>query len=135
MSLEFLTDQWFTKVAEVSGAAAAAGLEIPPAMKDVVVNLTVETPRGSVQMCMEHGFMVKGHREKADVEMQMPADYAERILVVGDWSAGMKGYIARKIKVSGNMRKLIPLQVYKPTPSQVTLRQEIERLTSPAGQA
>jgi len=27
------------------------------------------------------------------------------------------------------MRKLIPLQVYKPTPSQDALRREIERIT------
>jgi hypothetical protein len=65
--------------------------------------------------------------------MSMPSDYARRILVAGDWSAGMKGYIARKIRVSGNMRKLIPLQVYKPTPSQIALRQEIEGMTGPAG--
>jgi len=41
----------------------------------------------------------------------------------------MKGWVARKIKVSGNMRKLIPLQVYKATASQESLRKQIESIT------
>jgi hypothetical protein len=127
MSIEFLSDAWFVRVAELN--AAAAGLEIPRAMKDVVVNIAVETPAGEVAMCMNAGVLEKGRRDGADVEMSMPAEYAHRILVGGDWSAGMKGYIARKIKVSGNMRKLIPLQVYKATPSQVVLREQIQAIT------
>jgi hypothetical protein len=129
MKLEFLSEQWFVKVADL--ASAAADLQIAAAMRDVVVNLTVETPSGAVAMCMNGGLMAKGHGERADVEMKMPADYAYRILVAGDWSAGMKGYVARKIKLSGNMRKLIPLQVFKPTPSQTALRLEIEQITAP----
>jgi hypothetical protein len=67
------------------------------------------------------------------VRMWMPAEYAYRILVAGEWSAGMKGYIARKIRLSGNMRKMIPLQVYKPSAAQVALRRKIEAATEPTG--
>jgi hypothetical protein len=124
---KFLSAEWFDRVAAL--AAAAPGLDIPPAMRDVVVNLTVAGPDGPVEMRMDRGIIRAGHGQAADVSMQMPADYAYRILVAGDWSAGMKGYIARKITLSGAMRKLIPLQVYKPTPSQDALRREIERIT------
>jgi hypothetical protein len=61
-----------------------------------------------------------------------PASRSRKVLVAGDWSAGMKGYITRKITLSGNMRKLIPLQVYKPTRGQEALRREIERITEQA---
>jgi hypothetical protein len=124
---KFLSDEWFTKVEELTGAAA--GLEIPRAMKDVVVNLTVSTGGGDVPFCMNGGIIRKGLAATADVEMSMPAEYALSILIKGDWSAGMKGWVARKIKLSGNMRKLIPLQVYKATASQEALRKQIESIT------
>lgn len=123
----FLSDEWFAKVDELT--KAAAGLDIPRAMKDVVVNLTVSTDRGDVPFCMNGGIIQKGLAATADVEMSMPAEYALSILIRGDWSAGMKGWVARKIKLSGNMRKLIPLQVYKATASQESLRKQIESIT------
>ena len=124
---KFLSDEWFAKVDEFT--AAAAGLDIPKAMKDVVVNLMISGSEGEVSMCMDGGIIRKGHAANADVEMSMPAEYALSIIVRGDWSAGMKGWVARKIKVSGNMRKLIPLQVYKSTASQEELRKLIESMT------
>jgi hypothetical protein len=127
---KFLSDEWFAKVDELT--KAAAGLEIPKAMKDVVVNLTVADGGGEVAMCINGGLIKKGHAGGADVEMSMPAEYALSILIRGDWSAGMKGWVARKIKVSGNMRKLIPLQVYKSTASQEELRKNIEAMTDQA---
>ncbi|HOT47160.1 MAG TPA: SCP-2 sterol transfer family protein [Spirochaetota bacterium] len=124
---KFLSDEWFAKVDEMT--RAAAGLEIPKAMKDVVVNLNVEDGGAEIAMCINGGIIQKGHADKADVDMSMPADYALSILVKGDWSAGMKGWVARKIKVSGNMRKLIPLQVYRETAAQAALRRQIESIT------
>ena len=124
---KFLSDEWFAKVEELT--KAAAGLEIPKAMKDVTVNLTVSTGGAEVPFCMNGGIIQKGLAATADVEMSMPAEYALSIMIKGDWSAGMKGWVARKIKVSGNMRKLIPLQVYKATASQDALRKQIESIT------
>jgi hypothetical protein len=124
---KFLSDEWFAKVGELT--AAAANLDIPKAMKDVIVNLMVSGSVGEVPMCMDGGLIRKGHAANPDVQMSMPAEYALSIIVRGDWSAGMKGWVARKIKVSGNMRKLIPLQVYKATASQEELRKQIESIT------
>jgi hypothetical protein len=124
---KFLSDEWFLKVDDLT--KAAANLDIPKAMKDVVVNLLVSDTGGEVPMSMDGGIIRKGHAANADVEMSMPAEYAMSIIVRGDWSAGMKGWVARKIKVSGNMRKLIPLQVYKSTASQEELRKKIESIT------
>ena len=127
MGYRFLTSEWFEKVAELT--AAVGDLEVPKAMKDVVVNLTIQAPGGEVALCMDRGIIRPGAAEDPDVRMQMPRDYAYKILVAGDWSAGMKGYIARKIHLQGNMRKLIPLQLFKPSPAQTALREAIQRLT------
>lgn len=124
---KFLSDDWFARVDAMT--KAMSDLEIPKAMKDVVVNLRVDAGGNETAMCINGGIIQKGHAPVADVEMSMPAEYALSILVRGDWSAGMKGWVARKIKVSGNMRKLIPLQVYKETASQDALRKEIASIT------
>lgn len=123
----FLTPEWFAKVAELTEAIGE--LDVPKAMKDVVVNLTIETVRGEVDLCLERGVIKPAHAEEPDVRMAMPADYAYKILVAGDWSAGMKGYVARKIRLSGNLRKLLPLQVFKPSAAQTALREAIQRFT------
>ncbi len=126
---KFLSDEWFSKVDELTGAAA--GLDIPGSMREVVVNLTITGGASPVNMCINAGLIRKGHADGADVDMSMPEEYALKILVHGDWSAGMKGWVARKIKVTGNMRKLIPLQTHKPTASQEELRKKIETITEP----
>jgi hypothetical protein len=127
----FLSEEWFARVEEL--AREAGELQIPKAMGDVVVNLFIETEAGEVALCMNRGLIRRGQEADPDVRMWMPADYAYRILVAGDWSAGMKGYIARKIRLSGNMRKLIPLQLFKPSAGQEALRLRIEGITEPPG--
>ena len=124
---EFLSDTWFDTVEELTRQAGE--LNIPKAMKSVAVNLTIRKGDDEIAMCMNGGIIEKGHAEKPDVTMSMPDDYALSIMVRGDWSAGMKGYVARKIKVAGNMRKLIPLQLYKPSRELDNLRKAIESAT------
>jgi hypothetical protein len=123
----FLSPQWFQQVAELT--EAAGDLDIPRAMREVVVNLAIETAEGPVALCMDRGIIRVGRAEKPDVEMSMPEEYAWRILVAGDWSAGMQGYVARRIRLSGNLRKLIPLQIHRPSEAGEALRRQIERIT------
>ncbi len=127
----FLSEEWFARVEELT--RAAGDLQVPKAMGEVVVNLYIESSSGEVPLCMHRGIIRRGEEAQPDVRMWMPAEYAYRILVAGDWSAGMKGYIARKIRLSGNMRKLIPLQVFKPSAAQDALRKKIEDITDPPG--
>jgi hypothetical protein len=124
---KFLSDEWFIDIEKT--IKEFPNLDIAKAMKDVIVNLTLKTVKGDVIMRIDRGIIIKGHSESADVQMSMPEDYAYKLLVLGDWSVGMKGYVARKISVSGNMRKLIPLQVFKPTKSQEELREKIKSFT------
>ena len=124
---EFLSDEWFVRVGELY--KAAGDLETPQAMKDVTVNLAVKTASGEVEMCMNGGMIQKGFLDNADVNMSMPAEYAYKIMVLNDWSVGMRGYIKRHIKLSGNMKKMIPLQVYKPSQPTVELCKKIAEFT------
>jgi hypothetical protein len=125
--IEFLSDEWFSKVAEMY--KTAGDLKMPDSLTSVTVNLTVKTAKAEVQMCMNKGIIQKGFIDNADVTMSMPAEYAYKILVLNDWSVGMRGYIKRHIKLSGNMKKLIPLQVYKPSQPTVEFCKKIAEFT------
>src|SRR5512136_306160 len=124
---EFLSDEWFSKVAEMY--KSAGDLQMPDSLTSVTVNLTVKTARGEVKMAMNKGIIQKGFVEGADVDMSMPAEYAYKILVLNDWSVGMRGYIKRQIKLSGKMAKLIPLQAYKPSQPTVEFCNKIAEFT------
>lgn len=124
---KFLSDEWFAQVKELIEAAGA--IQIAKEIANVTVNLTVETREGNVEMCINGGLIQKGFINNADVNMTMPDDYAYKLLVKNDWSVGMRGYIKRKIKLSGNLKKLIPLQVYKPSKDSVALAERIAAIT------
>ena len=124
---EFATDEWFEKVAELTKAAGE--LQVPKSMANVIVNLKIPGESGEVELCLKGGIIEKGRLGTAHVTMAMPAQYAYAILVKGDWSVGMKGWMKRKIKISGDLRKLMPLQMYKPSSAQEQLRNKIDEIT------
>ena len=123
----FISDEWFEKVAELTKATGE--LQVPKSMANIIVNLKVPGESGEVELCLNHGIIQKGHLDTANVTMAMPAEYAYAILVKGDWSVGMKGWMKRKIKISGDLRKLMPLQMYKPSSAQEELRNKIDEIT------
>ena len=125
--VEFLSDEWFSKVAEMY--KTAGDLKMPDSLTSVTVNLTVKTANAEVKMAMNRGVIQKGFVDGADVDMSMPAEYAYKILVLNDWSVGMRGYIKRHIKLSGNLKKLIPLQVYKPSQPTIEFCKKIAEFT------
>jgi len=128
---EFLSDEWFSKVAEMY--KSAGDLQMPDSLISVTVNLTVKTAKGEVRMAMNKGIIQKGFVDGADVDMSMPSEYAYKILVLNDWSVGMRGYIKRQIKLSGKMAKLIPLQAYKPSQPTVEFCNRIAEFTDYQG--
>jgi 2,4-dienoyl-CoA reductase (NADPH2) len=125
--VEFLSDVWFGKVSELY--KTAGDLKMPESLTSVTVNLAVKTANAEVKMAINKGIIQKGFVEGADVDMSMPAEYAYKILVLNDWSVGMRGYIKRHIKLSGKMAKLIPLQAYKPSQPTVEFCNRIAEFT------
>ncbi len=130
--VKFLSDEWFDLVAKMT--AEAGDLQIPKAMADVAVNLTVRTPQGDVEMVIDGGLIKKGFKKGADVDMSMPDDYAYKLLVGNDWGVGMRGYIKRKIQLTGNLKKLIPLQSYTPSQPTVEMCEKLALETEFAGE-
>ena len=125
--VDFLSNEWFSKVNELY--KTAGDLQMPDSLTSVTVNLTVKTDKAEVKMAINKGIIQNGFVAGADVDMSMPAEYAYKILVLNDWSVGMRGYIKRHIKLSGKMAKLIPLQAYKPSQPTIEFCNKIAEFT------
>jgi hypothetical protein len=108
----FLSDDWFAvveKLVEEHGAEAPHG-------QSVMVNLVVtDTPFGDErQMHMGardgRGHWGIGHRDDADVTLTTDYATAKDVFVSGNPQAGMQAFMAGKVKVQGDMTKLMMAQ-------------------------
>ena len=108
----FLSDDWFAvveKLVEEHGADA-------PAHAHVVVNLIItDTPFGDErQMHMGaregKGHWGIGHADDADVTLTTDYDTAKDVFISGNPQAGMQAFMAGKVKVQGDMAKLMASQ-------------------------
>src|SRR5699024_11700990 len=87
MSIEFLSDEWFVKVAELR--AEAGDVEVPASLADLAININVTTDAGEKQLALVGGMIEEGHADGAPTTMSLPADLAQKILIEGDQAAGI----------------------------------------------
>ncbi len=128
MSLKFLSDEWFAKVEDL--IAAAGDLEVPAALHDLVLNVTVsDTEWGDRDLCLDAGNMKKGHQDHAPTKLILPVDLAHRLFIDNDQSAGMQGFMSGQIKVEGDMSKLMAMQTAQPSGPQIELQKQILEIT------
>jgi hypothetical protein len=114
MPYPFLSDEWITEAhairAEFSGKAAP----VPHAVR---MNLVVtELPFGEGQLDAHMDStsgelkLDKGHLDEADLKVTVDYITAKAILVEGNPQAGMQAFMAGKVRVEGDMAKLMALQ-------------------------
>lgn len=129
MAAQFMTDAWFTEVEKL--IAAAGDLQAPPAIQDLVLNVTVTgTSEGDKNMAIVGGKFTRGHNASAPTKMILPADLAKRIFIENDQSAGMQGFMSGQIKIEGDMSKLMVMQTVQPSAPQKALQAQIKSVTA-----
>jgi putative sterol carrier protein len=74
--------------------------------------------------------MEKGRLEDADVTITTDYDTAKKILVDQDPQAGMQAFMSGKIKVQGDMMKLMQMQGTPPDETAMKVAQEIKDITA-----
>ncbi|MGZ4683536.1 MAG: SCP2 sterol-binding domain-containing protein [Acidimicrobiales bacterium] len=135
MPYEFLTDEWMaeaTRLRDASGSPAT-----PPAHiirmnqvitgapfsqgEDILVHM--DTSDGELKMD-------KGHLENPDLTVTVDYETAKAIFVEQNPQAGMQAFMAGKIKVQGDMTKLMAMQQTAPDPAAVELAQKIKEMTA-----
>lgn len=108
----FLSDDWFTEVATL---LVEHGNEAP-AHAQLKMNLVVtETPFDTdvdFHMGAEDGtaLMGPGHLDPADLTLTTDYVTAKEVFVSGNPQAGMQAFMAGKVKVQGDMTKLMAAQ-------------------------
>ena len=131
----FLSDEWLDaakKIREDHAGPAAA----PPAHSvrmnqiitevpfgDGVINAHMDTSSGEIQMDT-------GHLDDPDLTVTLDYVTAKAILVDGNPQAGMQAFMAGKIKVQGDMTKMMAMQQGTPDPAQVEIAAKIKEITA-----
>jgi hypothetical protein len=127
MRFEFLSTAWFDKVDEL--VAAAGDLQIPPAMKAALVNVTVTSPSRATQLYMKDGLFYRGHQADAPTALKLSEDLARRIFIDGDAAAGVQAFLAGEMEVTGDLAKVVAMQTVEPSEPQKQLTRQIAAIT------
>jgi putative sterol carrier protein len=110
----FLSDEWVAAAKQVreefhgKAPAPAHSVKMNQIITDVpfgdgTVNAHMDTSGGELQMDL-------GHLDAPDVTVTLDYETAKAIFVEGNPQAGMQAFMAGKIKIQGDMTKLMAMQ-------------------------
>jgi len=133
VAYKFLSDEWLEAAKKIR--EESSGDSTPPAhavrMNQVItevpfgsgsIDAHMDTSGGDVQMDL-------GHLENPDLTVTLDYATAKAILVDGNPQAGMQAFMAGKIKVQGDMTKLMAMQQGTPDPVQAEVAAKIQEIT------
>lgn len=129
MAYEFLSDPWFDKVEEL--VAQAGDLQIPAAMKDVEMNVTVTSAKGPVEVFLKDGVFKRGHQPGVTTSIALSDVVARKIFVDADVAAGVQAFLTGEIKVEGDLAKVVAMQTVEPSKQQQELTRKVAAITAP----
>jgi hypothetical protein len=127
----FLSDEWFVAVRAIVDARS---VEIPP-HAELAMNLVVtETPFGEdrrLHIGARDGKADWGTGHVADADLTLTTDYltAREIFMSGNPQAGMQAFMDGKVKLQGDLTKLMAAQVAGTGPGAPGLAEELSAIT------
>ena len=89
---------------------------------DGTINAHVDTTTGELEMEL-------GHLDGPDLQVTLDYATAKAIFVEGNPQAGMQAFMAGKIKVEGDVTKLMAMQATPPDPGTLELAGRIKDIT------
>jgi putative sterol carrier protein len=130
---EFLSDDWINEAKAIRDKYASEITTKPPAIK--MNQVITETPGGEdIKMFLDtsSGEMVmdKGELPDADVTITLPYDVAKKQMVDQDQAAAMQAFMSGKVKVQGDMMKLMGMQSMGADPVLAKINDEIKAMTA-----
>lgn len=131
---QFLTDEW---VAEAKRIRESIEGDVPAPAHEVKMNLVitgVPFGEGTLQAHMDtsDGEMRMDLHHVEDPQLTVTVDYdtAKAIFVDGNPQAGMQAFMAGKVKVEGDMTKLMAMQTASPDPAAAKVSEAIKEMTA-----
>jgi putative sterol carrier protein len=133
----FLTDEWIEAARALrEGADAPAGVPHTVKMNLIIV----ETPdhadfsdgafHGHMDTSEGEMKMDKGHLDAADLTVTVDYETARAIFVEQNPQAGMQAFMSGKIKVEGDITKLMAMQSASPDPAAIELAGKLKDITA-----
>jgi putative sterol carrier protein len=106
----FLSDEWFDAAKKVIDEHANDG---PPA-PNLVMNLEVEDGGSKTEFHMGsrdgNTMFGKGHSDSADLTLSTDLETARAVFVDNNPAAGMQAFMSGKVRIQGDMTKLMMAQ-------------------------
>lgn len=131
----FLSDEWITEAKAIRDKYAGQSTVKPPAIKMNQVITDVPFGESTVKTYVDttSGEMVMEKGELPDAEVTVTTDYAtaKAIFVNQDQAAGMQAFMSGKIKVAGDMTKLMSMQSAPADEIANKVAAEIKEITEP----
>jgi putative sterol carrier protein len=130
---QFLSDEWVAEARRIRHELGAGG-SVPHQVRmnlvisevpfgDGLVDAHLDTSDGQVEIDL-------GHLDPADLTVTVDYATAKAILIEGNPQAGMQAFMAGKIKVDGDLTKLMALQTATPDPTAATLAERLRDITA-----
>lgn len=107
--MKFLSDDWFTKLAELTDTYATTA-KIPEPVNNLILNISAIQNGHVVQLRMEHGFFRRGHSPEAHATLTLPASFVKRIFFEKEQGAGALAFMSGQATVEGDIGKVMELQ-------------------------
>jgi putative sterol carrier protein len=133
----FLSEDWTAAAKTLQAELEGDGADEPAPAQSIRMNLVVtEVPFGesSVEAHVDTSAgQIKldlGHLESPELKVTLDYGTAKAILVDGNFQAGMQAFMAGKVKVEGDMSKLLQLQASPTDPRAVELASRIKAITA-----
>jgi putative sterol carrier protein len=128
----FLSEEWLQAVRKLGeehqgGGGVAHAVKMNQIITDVpfgegTINAHMDTSSGEMQMDM-------GHVDDPDVTVTLDYETAKAIFVEGNPQAGMQAFMAGKVKVQGDMTKLMAMQTATPNPDAQAFAEKVKEMT------
>ncbi len=103
----FLSDAWLEDVKKITEESGGAGMMPPTAEINMVVT---DGPEGDKELHVAGGQFNTGLLENAPTKLTLPYDVAKDMFINGNQQAAMQAFMSGKIKVEGDMTKLMAMQ-------------------------
>lgn len=137
MTYPFLSTAWMDAAREIREKYADQAAKVTVSIKmnqvitdvpaevgaDAIIKAFMDTSSGEVVMDL-------GELETADLTVTVDYETARKIFVEQDQAAGMQAFMSGKIKVEGDITKLMAMQNAAPDPTAAEIANKIKDITT-----
>ena len=131
MPHQFLSDDWFAAAREIRAQQG----DPAPAFKIKLNQVITGSPFGDdMQLHLDTSNGTydfgKGHVESPDVTLTLDYETAKAILVDQNQQAAMQAFMAGKIRMQGDMTKLMAMQAVQPSDTEKAVAAGVKEMTA-----